>query len=94
VRTIEWPKNSGRTAVYDDDELEQIAAIIAAGKESGIPSARLSEDLLAVHTFKVELGARLIGDLPLPAWVPPVGDPFRPPDHVLAELRLDLSDAA
>ena len=45
---VEWPRNSGRIAEYDDDELEQMRELLHSGRKG----AHLEVELL--HTFKVE----------------------------------------
>lgn len=89
MKTLEWPKGSGRAVVYDDVELAEVKAMIAAGEKRGIASAVISADITAIHNFKVDLGARLLAEPPLPDWIPPAGSPFHLPDALVAKLRHD-----
>jgi hypothetical protein len=57
---LEWPKGSGRSADYTDDERADVRAMIAAATAAGIPKTQTGREIEVLHDLKVELGARLL----------------------------------
>lgn len=96
MKTLEWPKGSGRTALYDDDELADARGMIATAAERGIPRGQIAAELVHLHDLKVELAAQGVpvpDDLDLGFDLPPESL-TRLPAHIIRERQLDIVIAA
>lgn len=54
MTSIEWPRNSGRVAEYDNEELRQVRELLAQGTRDATRSVEF------LHALKVDLDAKIV----------------------------------
>lgn len=59
-RLIEWPPNSGRSALYEDHELDFMRRLREQCEAGEITKAELRKQVDVIHDLKVELDATMI----------------------------------